>query len=141
MMGLRHSGRHTGWIVVLFVLTGCSSSIYGWQARTNLTSTDPSFTPMLLTRDPSAIFLAIAPASIKGNEVPLGDHLYRVLKKVVPSIKVVSPQVAATRVNREGLVWTYAELLSDYERTNILDNDLLRKIAAAAGARNVVQPR
>lgn len=96
---------------------------------------------MLLTQDPSAIFLAIAPASIKGNEVPLGDDLYRVLKKVVPNIKVVSPQVAATRVNREGLVSTYAELLSNYEKTNILDHDLLRKIAVAVGARYVFQPR
>lgn len=49
--------------------------------------------------------------------------------------------MVATRVNREGLVSTYAQLLSDYEETNILDRDLLRKIAAAVGARYVFQPR
>lgn len=141
MIGLRHVGRHAGWMAILLVLTSCSSSIYGWQARTNSTPTDSSFTPMMLTQEPSAVFLAMAPASIKGNEVPLGHHLYRVLKKVVPNVKVVSPHVVATRVNREGLVSTYAQLLSVYEETNILDRDLLRKIATAVGARYVFQPR
>jgi len=141
MIGLRHAGRHAGWIVILFVLTGCSSSIYGWQARTNSTPTDSLFTPMKLTQEPTAIFVAVAPASIKGNEVPLGHYLYRVLKKVAPNVKMVSPQVVATQMNREGLVPTYAQLLSDYEKTNILDRDLLRKIAAAVGARYVFQPR
>lgn len=137
MIGLRYAG----WIGILFVLTGCSSSIYGWQARTNSTPTDPPFTPMMLTQEPSAIFVAVAPAPLKGNEVPIGGHLYRVLKQVVPNVKVVSPQVVATGVNREGLASTYAQLLSDYEKTNILDRDLLRKIAAAVGARYVFQPR
>jgi len=73
--------------------------------------------------------------------VPLGHHFYRVLKKVVPNVKVVSPQVVATRVNREGLASTYGQLLSDYEKTNILDRDLLRKISAQVGARYVFQPR
>ncbi len=134
--------RHAGWMIVLFVLTGCSSSIYGWQARTNSTPTDPSFTPMMmLTQQDSAVFLAVAPTPIKGNEVPLGYQLYRVLKKMVPNAKVVSPNVVETRLNQAGLVSTYAQLLSDYERTNILDRDLLQKIGAVVGARYVFQPR
>lgn len=78
MIGL---GR-TRWLVILFVLTGCSSSIYSWQAGTNSTPTAPSFAPiMILTEEDSAVFLAMMPAPIKGNEVPLGHYLHRVLKK------------------------------------------------------------
>lgn len=72
---------------------------------------------------------------MRGNEVPLADYLKDVLLKVASHRKVVSQQEVASRINRRGLTHEYTMMRIDYEQSNILDHDVLRKIGSAVAAR------
>lgn len=115
--------------------------MYGWQVRTNSTELSASFHPSQFEKHPVALFTAITLPALKGNEVSLADYLEDILRKVVPTWKVMSPQETATRINTLGLTSDYAMMREMYETTHILNRDTLRKIGRAIGARYVFQPR
>ena len=131
----------TGGVFMLVSLTSCSSSIYGWQVRTNSTEMPPSFHPANLEQDGVAIFPAITAPGLRGNEVGLANYLGQILHKVSPNWKVVSEQETVTRMNRQGLTGEYTRVRNDYDQSNVLDRDALRKLCDAVGARYVFQPR
>ena len=128
-------------VVVLIAVPACASSIYGWQVRTNSTEVPPSFYPGDLEQQAVALFPAITMPGLRGNEVGLGRYLGEVLHKVVPSWKIVSEQEVSTRINRQGLAARMTVMRSDYEQSNILDHEALRKIAVAVGVRYAFQLR
>jgi hypothetical protein len=129
-------------MLLLFIfVTGCASSIYGWQVRTNSTPLPPTFNPAALQQFPVALFSAVAPPGLRGNEVALAYYLAEILHKVVPDWKVVTPQETVARINSQGLAAEYTRMRLDYEESDIFDRDPLRKIAAATGARYAFQPR
>jgi hypothetical protein len=121
-------------------VTGCESSIYGWQARTDSTDRSPSFSPANFNQQPVALFTAVTSAAFRGNEVALTNYLGQILLKVSPSWKVVSAQETASRINGHGLAAEYTRMRVDYEISDILDRDVLRKIGSAIGVRYVFQP-
>jgi len=120
---------------------GCSSSLYGWQVRTNSTPMSPSFQITDMEQHSVALFGAVTSPGLRGNEIILSNELSQILHKVVPSWKVVSPQELVKRINREGLAGEYAKMKEDYEQSNIFDGGALRKIASVIGVRYVFQPR
>jgi len=134
------SAACVGLLMLSILGTGCASSLYGWQVRTSSTSTSSSFHPAVLEQDSVALFGAITPPALRGNEVTLSYELSQILHKVVPSWRVVSPQELAKRINRAGLAGEYAKMKADYELSNILDGGALRKIATAIDVRYVFQP-
>src|SRR5512144_2884547 len=89
--------------LVLICLAGCSSSIYGWQVRTNTSEVAASFTPNQLQERPVAVFGAVAPPALRGNEVHLSYYLEDILKKVVPGWNVLSSEETVSRINAHGL--------------------------------------
>lgn len=126
---------------MLVALTGCSSSIYGWQVRTNSTELPPSFSTVQFQQDGVALFSAITAPGLRGNEVGLAHYLGQILRKVAPSWKTVSEQDTLTRINRQGLEQLYNRVRTDYDQSNILDRDALYQLREAVGARYVFQPR
>jgi hypothetical protein len=46
--------------LTLSILTGCASSIYGWQVRTASTPLPSSFEPTFFQQEPVALFPAVA---------------------------------------------------------------------------------
>lgn len=129
------------WLLLLSILvTGCASSLYGWQVRTSSTPMPPSFQPAVLEQHTVALFGAIAPPGLRGSEIPLSYALDQILHKVSPSWKVMSPQELAKRINRQGLAGEYMKMRADFEVSHILDGGMLRKIASALGVRYVFQP-
>ena len=129
-------------LVWLFMVgTGCASSVFGWQVRTDSTPMLPSFHPADLEQQPVALFSAVGLPAFRGNEVALDFYLNEILHAVEPKWKLVSSQETATRINRQGLAADYARMRVDYEQTNMLDRDSLRKIGGALGVRYVFQPR
>ncbi len=134
------SAACVGLLLLAILGTGCASSLYGWQVRTSSTPTSPSFHPAVLEQESVALFGAITPPALRGNEVALSYELSQILHKVVPNWKVLSPQELAKRINRQGLAGEYAKMRADYELSNILDGSALRKIATAIGVRYVFQP-
>ncbi len=77
-------------VCVLALMTGCSSSIYGWQVRTNSTAFAPSFDPGSLSLEPVAVLGALTMPGLRGNEVGLDFMLAEVLHRVAPQIHIVS---------------------------------------------------
>ncbi len=53
---------------------------------------------------------------------------------------VVHPNLASSQINEAGLAQSYAEMLEDYDETNILDRDALRLISEAVKVRYVAVP-
>jgi hypothetical protein len=130
----------SGLVVIVTLVAGCSSSIYGWQVRTESTHLDPTFNPATLRQEPVALLSAVTAPALRGNEIILAYELEMILSKIVPEWKVVPAQETASRINRQGLAAVYASMRTEYEQSELLDRDLLRKIGSAAGARYVFQP-
>jgi hypothetical protein len=135
----RYSAGAALLMMAIFV-TGCASSLYGWQVRTSSTTLPPSFQPAVFEQHSIALFGAITSPALRGNEVAISYGLDEILHKVSPSWKVMSPQEFSKRINRQGLAGEYTKMRSDFEVSHILDGGTLRKIASALGIRYVFQP-
>ena len=127
-------------LMMAIFVTGCASSLYGWQVRTSSMPMPPSFQPAFLEQHTVALFGAIAPPALRGSEVALSYALNQILQKVSPTWKVMSPQELTKRINRQGLAGEYTKMRADFEISHILDGGMLRKIASALGVRYVFQP-
>jgi len=112
-----------------------------WEVVTESTQKPPSFTLTAMEREPIAILEAHTSPGLAGNEIGLALSLKRVVQRMAPTMRLVSPQDAASRINRQGLASEYARMRVDYAQSNILDRNTLRKIGAALGVRYVFQPR
>jgi hypothetical protein len=121
--------------------TGCESSFYGWQVRTNSTLMAPTFLPTNLERQTIGMFGAVTTPMLQGTEIGLSHILGQIIQEIAPDMKVLSPQELALRINRGGLAGEYAKMRADYWQSDILDSESLRKIASAIGVRYVFQPR
>jgi hypothetical protein len=138
------AGSLAGWIglaTILMASSGCASSIYGWQTRTNSTPLPSSFHHHLFEEQAVALFPTVTLPALRGNEVAISYYLDEILHKLAPKWRTVSPKVIMTRINQQGLAEAYTKLMQDHEQINIFNRDLLRKIAGALGARYVFQPR
>jgi len=138
------SGKSAASLALVFlfmVVTGCASSTLGWRVRTDSTPMLPSFHPTDLEHQPVALFTALGLPAFRGNEIALDFYLDEILHAVEPKWKLVSSQETTTRINRQGLALDYSRMRVDYEQTNMLDRDSLRKIGGAVGVRYVFQPR
>ena len=140
-MFLRSVALRTGLVTMLVCLAGCPGAEFLWQVRTQSTTRPPSFNPVVFEQQPVAVLEALTAAGLHGNEVGLSLALSRTLKRIEPTWKLVSPKETATRINQAGLAAEYVRMRIDYERSDILDREPLRKIGAALGARYVFQPR
>ena len=132
---------HISLVLIIALATGCSSSIYGWQVRTNSAEFAPSFDPGRLTQEPVAVFGALTMPGLRGNEVGLDFMLAQVLHKVAPQIQVISPQRSMSKINEQGLASEYTQMRADAEQSHILSRESLKKLGAAMGVRYVFQPR
>jgi hypothetical protein len=126
---------------VLAFMSGCSSSIYGWQVRTTSTPFAPSFDPGTFAREPVAILGALTMPGLRGNEVGLDHLLGEVLHKMAPQIQVISSQRSISQINQQGLAAEYTQMRADAEQSQILNRESLKKLGTAVGARYVFQPR
>jgi hypothetical protein len=94
-----------------------------------------------LEQEPVAVLEALTAPGLHGNEVGLALSLKRVMQRVHPQIRLVSPQEAASQINRHGLAADFTRMRMDYEQSNILDRNTLEKIGVMLGVRYVLQPR
>jgi hypothetical protein len=126
---------------ILMVCSGCASSIYGWQSRTNSTPVSSSFHHEVFEEQAVALFPTVTVPALRGNEVAISYYLDEILHKLAPTWRTVSPKFIVTRINQQGLAEAYTKLMQDHEQSSIFDRNLLGKVGAALGARYVFQPR
>lgn len=133
--------RYALLVVVLAFMAGCSSSIYGWQVRTNSTEFSPSFDQGSLGQEPVAVFGAMTSPGLRGNEVGFDYMLGEVLHRVAPHLHIINQQQTISQINQQGLAAEYNQMRIDAEQSHILSRDSLKKMGTAIGARYVFQPR
>ncbi|HSA60669.1 MAG TPA: hypothetical protein VLE03_00395, partial [Nitrospiraceae bacterium] len=140
-MSMKQGAICTGLLLMLLSLAGCPGSVYLWEVRTESTSIDPSFNLAAFKQEPVAVLDALSAPGFHGNEVGLALSLKRIMNRVVPNWRLVSPRESVTLINQQGLAAEYTRMRQDYEQSNILDRAPLRKIGGAIGVRYVLQPR
>ena len=128
-------------LLLIVLMTGCESSLYGWQVRTNSTELPPSFSSIDMQQQPVVLFSAVTLPALRGNETPMVHFLEHILRKVAPKWKLMPVMETHSRINMRGLAPDYTKMRHDYEESGLLDRDTLRKIGTTIGARYAFQPR
>src|SRR5215510_5288996 len=132
---------YIGLLISALVTSGCASSLYGWDARTNSTPLAPGYELATLQQSPIGLFPAVTVVGLRGNESAVSHFLAEILMKAAPHWKVVTPHEIIARINKHKLAQVYIQMRADYDGSNIFDVDRLRQIADAVGALYVFQPR
>ena len=132
-----------GLVLSVLLMAGCASSPDTWTVRTSSTPLPLSSDPDLVSLEQEAVGLLtpLATPALRGNEVALSRYLDDIIKKIVPTWKVIDEQQTINLINRYGLAGEYARLRESGEQSHILDRELLQKIGKSIEARYVFQPR
>jgi hypothetical protein len=125
--------------VAVVLLIGCTP-LYTWDINTTSTARPPSFDIGELSRQPVATPGLIAPAGLQGLSTSLSHALVAALASASPPIRAIPTREIANRLNDLGLATEYAELLSGFGRSGIMDRDRLQRIGSALGFRYVLLP-
>lgn len=132
---------YTGLLISSLVTSGCASSLYGWDARTNSTPFAPGYDLATVQQFPIGLFPAVTTAGLRGNEAAISHFFAEILVKAAPHWKVVPPHEIMAGINKHKLAQVYFQMRTDYDGSNFFDVVHLRQIAEAVGARYVFQPR
>ena len=120
-------------------MLGCTP-FYTWDINTTSTARPPSFDIGELSRQPVATAGLLAPAGLQGLSTSLSHALVAALANVSPPIRAIPAHAIANALNDQGLAAEYAELLSGFGRTGIMERERLRRIGSALGFRYVLLP-
>jgi hypothetical protein len=129
--------RHiSGAILALWtaLFAGCVP-VYLWETHTTSTPRPQAFDVAVLAREPVATLGPLTPAGLQGFNPFLSRGL-------VAAILEVSPPIHETVnvVNGQGLAAEYADLISGFVRSGILERERLQRIGSALGSRYVLLP-
>jgi len=125
--------------VAAVLVLGCTP-FYTWDINTTSTARPPSFDIGELSRQPVATAGLLAPAGLQGLSTSLSHALVAALANVSPPIRAIPAHAIANALNDQGLAAEYAELLSGFGRTGIMERERLRRIGSALGFRYVLLP-
>lgn len=121
------------------LLAGCSP-IYMWDISTNSTARPPSFDVGELSRQSVATVGLVASAGLSGHSTAMSHALVAALAEVSPPIRTIPAHEVANAVNDQGLATEYAELLSGFAKSGIMDRERLSRIGSALGFRYLLLP-
>jgi hypothetical protein len=121
------------------LLAGCTPT-YLWDINTTSTPPPQPLDVADLARGPVAILGPLTPTSLQGFGTPLSHTLATVLSEASPPVRAAFPPDTVNRLNDRGLAPEYAELLSGFLRSGILERERLQRIGSGLGARYVFLP-
>jgi hypothetical protein len=93
-----------------------------------------------VTARPIAVLGVVTPAGLQGFGPVLAHALDASLAAASPAIPDIPPWETVSRLNEHGLAAHYADAMSGYARSGILDRDQMRRIGPALGCRHVLLP-
>ena len=112
-----------------------------WDTHTTSTPRPQSFDVAELAREPVATYLGLlTPAGLQGFSSSLSHALILALSEASPPIRGIASHETANVLNEQGLATKYADLLSGFVRSGILERARLRRIGSALGSRYVLLP-
>jgi hypothetical protein len=130
----------TAVIVCMIVLAGCAGTLTQWGEETTYTPRAASFDPKNLKQEPVAVLHAVVGFGLEGYGHQVSRSLASALTSTSPPIKGIPVQEALSRLNREGLGGEYAQMVSDYTKSGILNRSTLEKIGRTLNATYIFQP-
>jgi hypothetical protein len=121
------------------LLAGCAP-VYMWDMHTTSTPRPRSFEVSELTHEPVATLGLLSPAGLQGLNPPLSHALIAALSEASPSIQGIPSHETVNVLNERGLAAEYADLLSGFARSGILEREGLQRIGSALGCRYILLP-
>jgi hypothetical protein len=121
------------------LVAGCGP-VYLSDTYATGTPRPASFDVGALAHEPVATVGLIAPASLQGFSPTVSLALATVLAEVSPPLLGISTFETVNRLTDQGLAAEYADLLSGFARTGILERQRLRRIGSGLGAWYVMLP-
>ena len=122
-------------VVALSLLAGCTPL---YSSDTNIAGT-PKPQSFDVAERVAALDI-IAPVSLQGLAPLLGNALSTALEEADPPIRATSFRETGNRLNEQGLAGDYANLVSGFAQSGILESERLGRIGAALGSRYVLLP-
>lgn len=135
--------RCIGGMVLAFavaLLAAACGPVYLSNTYATATPRPASFDMGVLAREPVATLGLVAPANLQGLSLTVSLALATALAEVSPPIRGLSTFETVNRLTDQGLTSEYADLLSSFIRTGILERQRLRRIGSGLGARYVMLP-
>jgi hypothetical protein len=94
----------------------------------------------VLAREPVATLGPLTPAGLQGFNPFLSRGLVAAISEVSPPIRGIPIHETVNVVNGQGLAAEYADLISGFVRSGILERERLQRIGSALGSRYVLLP-
>jgi hypothetical protein len=121
------------------LLAGCTP-IYTWDISTTSTARPPSFDVGELSRQSVATVGLVASSGLSGHSTSMSHALVAALAQVSPPIRAIPAHEVANALNDQGLATEYADLLSGFAKSGIMDRERLSRIGSALGFRYMLLP-
>jgi hypothetical protein len=90
---------------------------------------------VFLGREGIGILTPSAPTGQEADRQALADALGEILDRDVEEADIVALPALLSAVNQAGLARMYSNMFAEYDRTGILDRDMLRQVGEAADVR------
>jgi hypothetical protein len=119
------------------LLAGCTP-VHFWDAHTISASGSTSFDAVVRAPGRVATLGVLTPAGLQGFSPSLSHALASALVEESPSVRGMPSLETVNALNEHGLATEYAELISGFASTGILERQRLQKIEAALGAPHVL---
>jgi hypothetical protein len=139
MMQIRLTSGGAMLVFSLALLAGCAP-IYLWETHTTSTPRAQSFDVAVLAREPVATLGPRTPAGRQGLSPFLSRGLIAAISQASPSIRAIPNHDTVNAINGQGLAVEYADLISGFARSGILERERLQRLGSALGYRHVLLP-
>jgi hypothetical protein len=139
MMQIRLTSGGVMLVFSLALLAGCAP-IHLWDTHTTSTPRPQSFNVGELTGEPVVTFGLLAPAGLQGFNPTLSHALIAALAETSPPIRGIPTRETLNTLNEQALATEYADLISGFTRSGILEREQLQRIGSALGSRHVLLP-
>lgn len=121
--------------VIVFFTTGCAARLVNTSQLQYLA---PEFNEESLAAEGLGLLPIVAGTGQEGIRRPLADKLNILLYARLPERKFLGNLETMDLINDAALTGSYARLITDYNRSAILDKSTLRRINGALGVRYVL---
>jgi hypothetical protein len=122
------------------VFFGGCTPLYLSDTHTTSTPRSQPFDVAQLAREPVASFGLIGPAALQGFSATLSYALIAALSEASPPVRGIPDQETVNMLNRKGMAADYADLISGFARSGILEHERLQRIGSALGSRYALLP-
>ena len=123
---------------VLFA--SCSYPFHKVDVHTMSTPRPQSIDVAEVAREPVATLGIVTPPGLQGLSPSLSLALTVALSQASPPIRGIPTYETLNRLSEKGRATDYAEMISEFDRSGILDRDRLQRIGSALGSKYVLQP-